>query len=361
MGLTRPGRPLETPPADRCHTPLETSVHDPGGRCSEGRGRVPLVPARWCRCRCRPGPRQFRPSGARLEAARAALASVVADLDPARLTGADATGLYASLVGLERLAMAGKTLLAPRIEASGVWREGGHRSAGGDAGLPGGGGHRPGPEHPCQRAAPRPAARHRGGAAHRDALGTEGHRADRGRGPRPRTGGGAAGRGRGGSPPGGAGAVPAVPGHLGARDPLAGVRRIRAARHFSSWTDGEGAFCYQGRDTPDRGAQILSHLAHVATRLRRTRRAAGDEDRPVPSGRSEPTPSTPSSRDATPTPGHPFRPGPGPPGPRLGSGSRSRVTGTGTGSPTTELHGRHRAPCRLDSTGQAARHGHRHA
>ncbi len=88
---------------------------------------------------------------------------------------------------------------------------------GGDAGLPGGGGHRSGPEHPGQRAAPRTAARHRSRAAHRGALGTEGHRADRGRHPRPRTGGGAAGRGRGGSPPGGAGAVPAVPGHLGDR------------------------------------------------------------------------------------------------------------------------------------------------
>ncbi|MGD0394465.1 MAG: hypothetical protein ABSC41_17705, partial [Acidimicrobiales bacterium] len=58
--------------------------------------------------------------GARLEVARAALASVVSDLDPARLTGADATGVYESLVGLERLTMAGRTLLAPRIEASGV-------------------------------------------------------------------------------------------------------------------------------------------------------------------------------------------------------------------------------------------------
>ncbi|MGD0394233.1 MAG: hypothetical protein ABSC41_16510, partial [Acidimicrobiales bacterium] len=41
--------------------------------------------------------------GARLEVARAALASVVSELDPARLTGADATGVYESLVGLERL------------------------------------------------------------------------------------------------------------------------------------------------------------------------------------------------------------------------------------------------------------------
>src|ERR1700722_11867394 len=67
--------------------------------------------------------------GARLDAALVAVASVVSELDPARLTGEDATGLYSSLVGLERLTNAGKTLLAPRIEASGIWREGGHRSA----------------------------------------------------------------------------------------------------------------------------------------------------------------------------------------------------------------------------------------
>ena len=63
----------------------------------------------------------------------------------------------------------------------------------------------------------------------------------------------------------------------GPDDPKARIRRIREARHFSSWTDTEGAFCYQGRDTPDRGAQILSHLGSVATGLRRARRAAGDE------------------------------------------------------------------------------------
>jgi hypothetical protein len=58
---------------------------------------------------------------------------------------------------------------------------------------------------------------------------------------------------------------------------VAAVIRIRASRCFSSWTDEEGAFCYQGRGTKDRGAQILSHLGQVATRLGRARRAAGDD------------------------------------------------------------------------------------
>src|SRR3984957_11703879 len=127
--------------------------------------------------------------GARLDAALVAVASVVSELDPARLTGEDATGLYSSLVGLERLTNAGKTLLAPRIEASGIWRGGGHRSAPVVLAAPGGGGvgpgraapprgrgcparargggrGGPGPEHPGQRAAPRTAPRHRGRPAH---------------------------------------------------------------------------------------------------------------------------------------------------------------------------------------------------
>src|SRR5664280_3076130 len=65
----------------------------------------------------------------RLEEASAALSSLVAELDPSRLTGRDATDLYAAFAGLERLASAGKTLLAPRIDESGIWRNSGHRTA----------------------------------------------------------------------------------------------------------------------------------------------------------------------------------------------------------------------------------------
>jgi len=57
------------------------------------------------------------------------LASVVDGLDPARLTGASSTVLYTSLVAAERLTNAAKTLLAPRIEASGIWRDQGYRNA----------------------------------------------------------------------------------------------------------------------------------------------------------------------------------------------------------------------------------------
>ncbi len=63
-------------------------------------------------------------------------------------------------------------------------------------------------------------------------------------------------------------------------DPRAGVRRIHASRRFTSWTDPEGAFCFQGRDTADRGAQILSRLGQTATGLRRAAQAAGGPGEP---------------------------------------------------------------------------------
>jgi hypothetical protein len=216
--------------------------------------------------------------GARLEAASAVLAAVVSELDPGCLTGGDATVLYESFAGFERLAMAGKTLLAPRIEASGVWRDTGHRNAAAMlASLEG--------VSPGQA---------------KNTL-TNGHRLDQLPGTEDAVRSGTI------SAPKlneliGAGVLdPAREPELlkGAAeeplqlvrerchrsratsrsvDPLATLREIRASRHFSSWTDPEGAFCYQGRDTADRGAQILNHLNHGATRLRQVRRAAGDEN-----------------------------------------------------------------------------------
>jgi len=64
-------------------------------------------------------------------------------------------------------------------------------------------------------------------------------------------------------------------------DPVAAVRRIHADRHFTSWTDGEGAFCFQGRDTADRGARILQQMDFTTSRLERDRdrgTTGGDPD-----------------------------------------------------------------------------------
>jgi hypothetical protein len=212
---------------------------------------------------------------ARLEKASAVLSSVVAELDPSCLTVKDATDLYAVFAGLERLSSAGKTLLAPRIDESGIWRDSGHSTAAtmlaslegvstGQARNTLEVGHRlhqlPGTEAAVRNgalSAPKVAELTRAAALDptretellNGAAGQPLHevkdRCQRARATSSR------------------------------EDPLAAVRRIRAARHFSSWTDPEGAFCYQGRDTADRGAQILSHLGYSAAHLRRLGTSAG--------------------------------------------------------------------------------------
>ncbi len=208
------------------------------------------------------------------------LSAVVAELDPDCVTGRDATDLYGSFAGLERLAVAGKTLLAPRIESSLVWRETGHRNAAvlladlegvstGQAGATLSLGRRlealPGTQEEVRRGTlstpkvaelvdagvvdPTQEADLVAGAADAPLQAVK----ERCRQSR-------------------ASAVTA--------DPLAAVRRIHASRRFASWTDAEGAFCFQGRDTADRGALILSRLGSAATCLRKAATAAGDRGEP---------------------------------------------------------------------------------
>ncbi len=57
------------------------------------------------------------------------LRAVLADLDPDRLSGSDASKLLDAFTDLEKLAAGGKLLTARRVESSNVWRTKGHRSA----------------------------------------------------------------------------------------------------------------------------------------------------------------------------------------------------------------------------------------
>ncbi len=57
------------------------------------------------------------------------LRTVLADLDPERLSGADASKLLQAFSDLEKLAAGGKLLTARRVESSNVWRTKGHRTA----------------------------------------------------------------------------------------------------------------------------------------------------------------------------------------------------------------------------------------
>ncbi len=47
-------------------------------------------------------------------------------------------------------------------------------------------------------------------------------------------------------------------------DPLATAKRIHAERHFRHWRDAEGAFCFSGRDLPERGARLVAVLERAA-------------------------------------------------------------------------------------------------
>ncbi len=205
---------------------------------------------------------------------------MVEEVDPDRLSGADATSGYRSLARAERLVLAGKALLAPRVEASGVWKESGHRDAAsllasvegvstGQAKDTLAVGHRLG-ELPGTEAAVR-----RGELS----------------GPKVRAliGAGIVDPTREGDLLAGAEAEPLAlvrerclraRAATAAADPTAAVRAIHAGRHFSSWTDAEGAFCYEGRDTADRGARLLAHLGPAAEGLRRARHRAGERGEP---------------------------------------------------------------------------------
>ena len=210
----------------------------------------------------------------RMASLATALAQVVADLDPGLLLGSDAAALYGDFARLERLVVAGKTLLAPRIAESGHWETEGHRSAAGLlATLEGGS----------------------AGAARRtletgrrlaDLPGTtDALRAGTLSGPKLTEIAQAAA-----SDPGAEGALLAGSGDeplqvikercaevratSAAADPVATWAAIAARRSFTWWNDAEGAFCYQGRDTAERGAALLARLVPVANRLRHDRRAA---------------------------------------------------------------------------------------
>jgi hypothetical protein len=228
---------------------------------------------------------------ARMSSLADGLGSLVADLDPGLLVGSDAASLYGAFCRLERLVVAGKTLLAPRIAASGHWEAEGHRSpAGLLAELEGGSagqakrtlqtGQRltqlPSTEQALRKgtlSGAKVAEIADAAAAEPDAeatllagSGTDPLHVVKERCQRVRAA-------------------------SAARDPMAAERRIHAERYFRSWTDPDGAFCFQGRDSAERGARLLAALGPVANRLRDDRRAAArDAAAQLPKGAPGPVP-----------------------------------------------------------------------
>jgi hypothetical protein len=160
----------------------------------------------------------------------------VADLVPDTLLGADAASHYADFARMERLVMAGKTLLAARIANSSHWEIAGYRSAAslladieGVAALYGSSFRQVRPSGPKAAELTEAATLYRraetlllAGSEHELLQATK-ERCQR------------------------------FKATSSACDPLATTRRIHAHRSFAHWTDPGGTFCYRGSDTPDRG------------------------------------------------------------------------------------------------------------
>jgi len=230
---------------------------------------------------------------ARMSSLSAGLGAVVADLDPGLLLGSDAVSLYGDCCRLERLVTAAKTLLAPRIEEAGSWEADGHRSAAGLlATLEGGttgqarrtleNGRRlvelPGTEAALRQGSlsgPKLSEVTQAASLDPDSEGALLAGID-------------------------SESLPVIKERChrlratsARKDPVATLSRIHATRSFTTWNDAEGAFCFEGRDTPERGAALMARLVPVANRLRSDRRAAAAEAaRDVPKGSPTPTPES---------------------------------------------------------------------
>ena len=207
------------------------------------------------------------------------LSAFLADLNPDTLLGADAASLYADFARMERLVVAGKTLLAPRIAISGHWESAGHRSAASlladIEGVSAGQAKRtletgqrltslPSMEEAVRQGRlSGPKVAELAEAASLDPraeslllAGSEDEplRATKERCLRFKA-------------------------TSSANDPLATAQRIHANRSFAHWTDADGSFCYRGCDTPERGAALLARIIPVAHRLRSARRVTAPNSR----------------------------------------------------------------------------------
>jgi len=193
-----------------------------------------------------------------------ALGSLLADLDPDTLLGADAVSLYADFARMERLVVAAKTLLAPRIATSGHWEAEGHRSpASLLADLEGGSaGQARRTLETGQRLASLPsieaAVRQGRLSGQKTAELTDAATVD----PRAET------LLLAGSEDEPLRATKERCQRFKAtssrHDPLAAAQRIHAHRSFTHWTAGDGTFHYTGQDTPERGAALLARLVGLS-------------------------------------------------------------------------------------------------
>ncbi|MDQ1362062.1 MAG: hypothetical protein QOJ44_2439 [Acidimicrobiaceae bacterium] len=214
----------------------------------------------------------------RFSSAVAFLERLVADLDPDRLEGSDATALFDEAVRIERFGGAARLALAKRIESSGAFGDTGHRSAaeliaersGSDVGSARGTLELAQQLESCPATADALAdgtlsalqAKEIAGAASLDPA-KEAELINTARRQPVKVLRNECRR---------------VKATSTADDPMGTFRRIHKGRYLRHWTDEEGAVCLKARLTADRGAKIAAVLDHEAGVVFEQARKAGSRE-----------------------------------------------------------------------------------
>ncbi len=204
------------------------------------------------------------------------LRSSLADLDPERLSGGDASRLLDAFAEVERLAAAGKLLAARRVESSNVWRRAGHRSAAAHVAEATGTGL--GPAITALET-----ARNLGSLPATDEAVRQGKLSET----QLKEIAGAAIL-----EPGAEQALVEAAGQqplsvlklrcrrvrAAGQDSHASYETIRRGRYFRNWVEGDGAVRFDARLTPDEGARLLASVKDETDRLAADARRVGLEE-----------------------------------------------------------------------------------
>ena len=206
------------------------------------------------------------------------LRTAVADLDPERLSGADAARLLETFAELERLASAGKLLSARRVESSNVWRRSGHRSAAAHVAEVAGTGIGP-------ALTTLETARHLGSLPATDDAVRRGRLSES----QVKEIAGAAILhpeseqalvDAAGQQPMSVLKLRCRRVRAAGQDPRSTYEAVRRSRYFRNWVEDSGAVRFDARLTPDEGARLLASVEAEAARLSAAARRAGvDEPR----------------------------------------------------------------------------------
>jgi hypothetical protein len=215
-----------------------------------------------------------------IDRATRALKGVLAELEPARLSGADAARMLEAFTEVERIGAAGKTLAARRVEDSNHWRDGGHRTAASWVAAKTGTGLGAALDTLNTAARleelPATAEAFREGRLSEDQVKEIGAAAEAD----PAAEDGLLATARSGSFRALRESCRQVR-SAAAPDPNSDYERIRASRYWRRWSDADGAYRGDLRLTPDAGARVDAAVGAKVTQLFEEARRAGRRESPA--------------------------------------------------------------------------------